>query len=128
MGCRAITRAFAFAMLVSPLAAQAAFFQSGEGRSFLPRDAISYRPDNGSAFEQIAVDKTGWISQRDKPFVAGTGPVRIWAKFDLPHATPTRRALLGVGPWEHVEYFVVTDGRLVDRQTVGEDEVEGSGG
>src|SRR5205085_603817 len=55
-----------------------------------------------------------------KPFAPGAGAVRIWAKFDLPRATPPRRELLGVGPWEHVEYFVVTDGKLVDHQVVGQ--------
>jgi signal transduction histidine kinase len=118
-GCRAIWRALACALLLWPLVGLAAFFSTGEGRIFLPREEISYRPDDGSSFEKVAADNTGWISQRDKPFVPGEGAMRVWARFGLPHANPARRALLSVGPWEHVDYFVVRDGRLIDRQTVG---------
>src|SRR5438552_3899920 len=119
-GYRAIARTLACAALLLPLAAYAAFFQSGEGRTFIPREAVSYRPDDGSAFERIAAETQGWTSQREKPFAPGAGAVRIWAKFDLPRATPPRRELLGVGPWERVEYFVVTDGKLIDHQVVGQ--------
>jgi signal transduction histidine kinase len=102
-----------------PLVAHAAFFMTGEGRLFLPYDDISYRADDGAGFEQVAADREGWISQRDRPFVAGKPPVRVWAKFDLPHSTPARRAFLGVGPWERVEYFIVYRDQPVDRQTAG---------
>src|SRR5438270_6334134 len=91
---------------------------TGEGRISIPRKEISYRLDTGTDFEEIARQKTGWISQGDKPFLAPKGPVRIWAKFDLPASAP-RQGLIQVGPWEHVEYFVVRDGRLVDRQKAG---------
>src|SRR5437016_3009719 len=96
-GSRAIARTLACAALLSPLAAAAAFFQSGEGRTFIPKADVSYRSDDAS-FDKIAAETQGWTSQRDKPFTAGPGKARIWAKFDLPHATPPRRALLGVGP------------------------------
>jgi signal transduction histidine kinase len=113
-------RALTCAILLWPLVADAAFFQNGEGRTFIAPEGISYRPDDGSPFEKIAVEKQGWIAQRDRPFAPDRGSVRIWARFDLPHASPARRAFLGVGAWEHVEYFIVTDGRLVDRQVVGQ--------
>src|SRR5205085_10182789 len=82
--CRFIARALACALLFLPLAAEAAFMLTGEGRISIPRKEISYRPDTGADFEEIARQKTGWISQGDKPFLAPKGPVRIWAKFDLP--------------------------------------------
>ncbi len=107
------------ALMLWPLIAHAAFFLTGEGRHYLPPEEVSYRPDDGLAFEKVAADGAGWISQRDKPFVSWRGPVRVWAKFELPHASAPRRALVGVGPWEHAEYFIVRDGRLIDRQTVG---------
>ena len=113
-------RALVCAILLWPPVADAAFFQSGEGRTFISREAVSYRPDDGSGFDKISAETQGWTSQRDKPFAPGAGPVRIWAKFDLPQATPPRRALLGVGPWEHIEYFIVSDGELVDHQVVGQ--------
>ena len=113
----AVTLWGAAALFSAP--AHAAFFLTGESRFALLQDEVSYRPDNGAPFEAVAGDRQGWISQRDKPFTAPEGPVRVWAKFDLPQASPPRRALLGVGAWEHVEYFIVSDGRLIDRQTVG---------
>ena len=80
-GYRAITRALSCAVLLLPLLAHAAFFMNREGRLPLPRAAISYRIDDGSDFDTVAVDSSGWISQRDQMFTAGQGPVRLWAKW-----------------------------------------------
>ena len=119
-GNRTLAHAFACIILMMPLAAHAAWFQSGEGRTRVPQASISYRLDDGSTLEKISADTRGWTSQRDKPFTPGTGTVRIWAKFELPRATSARRALLGIGPWERVEYFIVSDGHVVDHQVVGQ--------
>ena len=105
-------------MLLVPIAADASFMFTAEGRIAVPRNAIRYRADNGETFEQVAALNTGWISQADQPFVARKGPVRLWAKFELPASAP-RQTLIQTGPWEHVEYFIVRDGKLVGRQSVG---------
>jgi len=118
-GCRIF--ALACAALACPWVAHAAFFQTGEGRTTIAREAIAWRADDGASFEQVAAAHDGWISQRQKPFAAPPqGSVRLWARFDLPSATPPRRVLLATNVWERVEYFVVRDGRLVDRQVVGQ--------
>ena len=120
-GSRVLAHAFACIILMMPLAVRAAWFQSGEGRTFISMDAISYRPDDGMTFERVAAARDGWTSQKETPFhVPEKRSVGIWAKFELPIATPPRRALLAVGPWEHVEYFIVTDGKLMDRKAVGQ--------
>ena len=114
-------RAFACAILLLPFAADAAFFQSGEGRTTISPDAIAYRVDDGASLEQVAATSQGWIFQREKLFTApSSGSVRLWVKFDLPRVAPPRRALLGTTPWEHIEYFVLRDGKLVNRQIAGQ--------
>jgi len=110
---------FCSLLLFLPRIADAGFYSTGEGRFLVLEEEISYRHDDGSSLEKIAAESAGWVYQRDKPFAVTKGPVHIWAKFELPNATPARRALLSVGPWETVDYFIIKDGRLVDRQTVG---------
>jgi len=110
------------ALLSFPLAASAAFFF--RAAATFPRFAeeISYRDDTGNAsdFETVLADGEGWVSQKEKPFSGAGESIRIWARFDVPPANEPRRVFLLAGPWESAEYFVVRDGRLVDRQKAGE--------
>ena len=118
---RRLARCLGAILLLCPLIGDAAFFFRAAATFPSLVDEISYRPDSpeGSSFEKVFADSQGWVSQRDKPF-RGTGePVRIWAKFDVPPASEARRVFLVTSAWERVEYFVVSDGRLVDRQLVG---------
>ncbi len=109
------------ALLVCPLVASAAFFS--RAAAFFPvlDKEISYRDDTGNAtdFETLLADREGWVSQKEKPFSGSGEPVRIWAKFDVPPANEARRVFFLAGPWESAEYFIVRDGRLVDRQKAG---------
>jgi hypothetical protein len=108
-------------ILAFPLPVSAAFFMADEGRVPLLSDEISYRDDatQSSSFEKIWAESEGWVSQKEKPFRATGEPVHIWVKIDMPVATAARRVLIRTGAWESAEYFVVRDGRLVDRQRVG---------
>jgi signal transduction histidine kinase len=109
----------AFAVLV-PAAAPAAFYdQSGEERRLVYE--VSYRPDLGAetGFEKISTMQEGWTSQKAHRFVAGGEPWRLWARFEIPAPSATRRYFIMTGPWESVEYFFVRDGAVVDHQWAG---------
>jgi len=118
---RGFVNGLGIVLLSFPLVAFAAFFFRAEATFPVLEEEISYRDDttNASSFEKVLADSEGWVSQREKPF-RGTGvSIRIWARFDVPPANEARRVLLRTGAWESAEYFVVRDGRLVDRQKVG---------
>lgn len=108
-------------LLCFPVGAFAAFFFRGEATFPILMEEISYRDDTTgtSSFENVSATNEGWVSQREKPFRGIGEPVRIWAKYDVPVATVARRVFLRTTLWESAEYFVVHDGRLVDRQKVG---------
>ena len=118
-------RRLKFCLIVALLAfsssASAGFYFLESGVLFVLKDEISYRPDAGQAtgFENVSVDNDGWTAQKSEPFKATGTPLRLWAKFDLPTVNAPRRVMIDIAPWESVEYFVVHDGRLVDRQVVG---------
>ncbi|MBV9189265.1 MAG: hypothetical protein JOZ85_02205 [Betaproteobacteria bacterium] len=118
-GRRAFAHAFACIVLLLPLACQAAFFMTGQGRALLPRSAVAYRVDDGSGFEQVFADQARWVSQSDTPFVVTPGAIRVWARVDLPIVERPQRPYVGIGPWEDIEYFVVRDGRLVEHKLLG---------
>jgi hypothetical protein len=101
--------------------APAAFFMADEGRIPLLNEEISYRDDatRSSTFESVWADSEGWVPQKEKPFRGAGEPVHIWVKIDMPVAAAARRVLIRTGAWESAEYFIVRDGRLVDRQKVG---------
>ena len=107
--------------LCFPVSASAGFYFLETGNLFAVKDEISYRPDVGQAtdFENVSVDNDGWSSQKIEPFKVTGIPLRLWAKFNLPGVSASRRVMIDTAPWENVEYFVVRDGRLVDRQVVG---------
>ena len=108
-------------LMVFSSAVSAAFFMADEGRVPLLNRELSYRDDAPlpSSFEKVWADSEGWVSQDAKPF-QGTGePVHLWVKIAMPISTTARRVLIRTGAWESAEYFVVRDGRLVDRQKVG---------
>jgi len=107
-------------LIAFPSIASAAFFERKEGRVLVLADEVSHRADAPeSSFESAFADKLGWVSQKEKPFPTTKDPVRIWAKFDLPAVTVVQRVFVDSSPWERAEYFVVRDGKLVDRQMQG---------
>jgi class 3 adenylate cyclase len=97
----------------------ASYFGMSEGEILKLDDEIAYRADDGAPFERIASSNEGWIAQKEKPFVPDGKPVRLWARFDLPPATAQRELLIDNYNWEKVEYFLVREGKLVDRQRAG---------
>ncbi|MBI3886630.1 MAG: hypothetical protein HY302_13010 [Opitutae bacterium] len=82
---------------------------------------ISYRTDLGleAGVEAAMVQSDGWVSQREKPFPLTRDPIVVWARFELPLVSAPRPILLNSSAWERAEFFVVRDGRLVDRQLTG---------
>ena len=108
-------------LLTFPAVAFAAFFFRGEATFPVLMEEISYRDDttNTSSFENVSATNEGWVSQREKPF-RGTGvPVSIWARYQIPVAPEARRVFLRTTQWESVDYYIVRDGRLVERHRVG---------
>ena len=108
-------------LLSFPAVAFAAFFFRGEATFPVLMEEISYRDDttSTSSFENVSATNEGWVSQREKPF-RGTGvPVSIWARYQIPTAPEARRVFLRTTQWESVEYYIVHDGRLVERHKVG---------
>jgi class 3 adenylate cyclase len=118
---RGLAKCLGVVFLSFPVVASAAFFSRSESKLPGVQEEISYRDVSAgaSSFEKVMADSAGWVSQRDKPFRATGESTRIWARFDFPPSTDTRRVMLHTGPWESAEYFVVRDGELVDRQRVG---------
>ena len=112
---------FLFALLFAfPSIAGGAFFERNAGRFLVLTDEVSYLADaSESSFESVIADKLGWVSQKSRPFATTKDPIRIWAKFDLPVVTAVQRVFIDSSPWEKIEYFVVRDGKLVDRQLQG---------
>ncbi len=104
-----------------PAVALGAFFNLSEGEILKFNEEVAYRVDAGesSTFEKVFAQTEGWVTQKDKPFKEAGKSVRAWARFDLPPVAEARRLLLNNYAWEHVEYFIVRDGKLVDRQRVG---------
>jgi signal transduction histidine kinase len=101
------------------LDAGAAFYDQSHELDRFTRD-VRYRLDSGNdSFEKVVASTDGWISQKDKPFRATGEPVRLWAQLDIPAQGAARRYFIVTGPWERVEYFIVRDGRLVDRHLAG---------
>jgi class 3 adenylate cyclase len=104
-----------------PMLAGASFFMIGEGRYATLTKEVSYRVDPGAGLgiDEVMRLESGWDSQASKPFRAGAGPVVLWARFDPPAPTGGTRILVTSPPWEHVDYFVVRDGRVEGRQRAG---------
>src|SRR3989304_4950483 len=118
---RGFAKCLGLVLLSFPVVAFAAFFFQADAEFTVLDEEISYRDDttDTSSFETVLADSEGWVSQREKPF-RGTGKsIRIWARFDVPPSNEARRVMLRTGAWESAEYFVVRDGRPVDRQKVG---------
>jgi class 3 adenylate cyclase len=107
--------------LLLPVTASASFLFTGEGRFQILTREISYRFDDSGSLDiqQAIADNTGWISQESTPYVPSRTSVILWAKFDLPIAPESRRILVDTSPWERADFYVVRDGRVVDRQTSG---------
>lgn len=118
---RGLLKCLGIALLSFPLIASAAFFSRAAATFPILAEEISYRDDTGyaSGFDAVWAHGEGWVSQKDKPFRGSGEPISIWARFDVPPANEARRVFLLAGPWESAEYFVVRDGRLVDRQKAG---------
>jgi class 3 adenylate cyclase len=122
-----MNRRFArWALLLSTLLASAicdaAFYYDREGQIAKFGPEISYRIENPAApstFESISRETSGWISQKEKPFAGTSQPASLWIRFEIPPGIEVRRALLNVPLFEHEEFFIVRDGRLVDRQKAG---------
>lgn len=108
------------ALLFSTFGAHAALYQLVD-RQVIPAGDVSYRVDRGdeTPFERISSTQEGWTSLQPGRAKGDSGPVRLWARFDLPTAKAPRRALLLAGPWDRLEYFIVRDGILVARQKTG---------
>ena len=117
----ALRRQFLILLLIAAAPAQAAFYFVREGQVAAMGPTISYRIEEGagSSFEAISRETTGWISQKEKPFVGTTKPTSIWMRFDVPANVKLERVLLNVPLWEHEEFFVVHDGKLVQRVKAG---------
>ena len=108
-------------LLTYPAIANAAFFFQAEATFPVLMEEISYRDDltNGSSIQEVMADRDGWVSQKVKPFTSTGKSIRIWARFDIPAAREAQRVFIRAPAWESVEYFVVRDGKLVDRQNAG---------
>ncbi len=83
------------------------------------REQVYYRVDGDKPFEAVSRDDTGWVRLVDKAYEPGAGPSRIWARFEMPAASSPGRVLVNNYIWERVEYYIVRDGKLVDRQMRG---------
>ena len=107
--------------LCFPVGTFAAFFFRGDAMFPWLLEEISYRDDtaNTSSFENISATNEGWVSQREKPFRGAGVPVSIWARYQIPVAPEAQRVFLRTTHWERVEYYIVRDGRLVERHKVG---------
>jgi class 3 adenylate cyclase len=118
---RGFAKCLGIVLLSFPVVASAAFFFLADATFPVLEQEISYRDDtsNASSFEMVWADSNGWVSQRVKPFRGTGASIRIWARFDVPPASEARRMMLRAGAWESAEYFIVRDGRLVDRQKAG---------
>ena len=108
-------------LLFFPAIAFSAFFFRGEATFPVLMEEISYRDDttSTSSFENVSATNEGWVSQREKPFRGTGAPVSIWARYQVPVAPVTRRVFLRTTQWESVAYYIVHDGRLVERHKVG---------
>lgn len=108
-------------LLCLPLTGRASFIDREAGKYQTLQREISYRADTAGAmsFEDVLASTEGWTSQRDRLLSRTRDPIRLWAKFDLPDVSAARHIFLNTSAWERAEFFVVRDGRLVDRQLTG---------
>ena len=104
-----------------PLPGHAGFLEQLAGRFQTLEKEIRYRPgtDQLADWETAQSSQEGWTLHGSAPFAAPRGACELWAKFDLPAVSTQRQIFLETSPWERVEFFIVRDGRLVDRQLVG---------
>ncbi|MBS0663251.1 MAG: hypothetical protein JSR48_08290 [Verrucomicrobia bacterium] len=109
------------ALLCLAVVARANFYERRVGLLQILEPEVSYRTDLPKAADITAVlaRGDGWISQRDQRYPATRDPITLWARFDLPPATAARRLLVETSPWDHAEFYVVREGRVVDRQHTG---------
>lgn len=121
-----MSRAFALvAALLALLAASpanASFYYTREGQIAQLSPEIAYRIEERSApptFEAISREEKGWIAQKDKPFTGMREPALLWIRFDIPPGITAKRVLMNVPLWDREEFFVVRDGKLIDRQKAG---------
>ncbi len=108
-------------LLCLPLIGRANFFERATGRFQILEQEISYRTDlpADASLESVRARADGWVSQRETPFPLTRDPIVLWARFDLPAVSAPRPILLSLSGWERAEFFIVRDGRLVDRQITG---------
>ena len=118
---RRLARLVGLLLLLFPIAVGAAYFDRQQGKFLEIIDEVSYRSDNAVAtsFEAVFADPQGWLLQKNTPFPLTKDPIAIWARFELPEVLAVRRVFIDSSAWERVEFFVVRDGRLVDRQLQG---------
>ncbi len=117
--CRVLT---ALALLVVfPLAGHASFLEQRTGQFQILEKEVSYRPgtEQISEWKAALASQAGWTLQATAPFAVPRGALQVWAKFDLPAVSAPRQIYLQTSPWERVEFFIVRDGRLADRQLTG---------
>lgn len=117
----ALARWAAILFLLAAGTAQAAFYFVREGQVAHLGAEISYRVEEkaGSSFEAVSRDTSGWTTQKEKPYAGSGKPNSLWVRFDIPSGISLPRVLVNIPLWEHEEYFVVRDGRLVQRLKAG---------
>ncbi len=118
-GC--LARCLFVVLLCLPLAARANFYERRTGQFRILESEVSYRTDLPPDVDiaTVLAREDGWVSQQAKRYPPTHDPITLWARFDLPPATAARRVLVETSPWDHAEFFVVREGRVVDHQQTG---------
>ncbi|MEJ0049297.1 MAG: 7TM-DISM domain-containing protein [Rhodospirillales bacterium] len=93
----------------------AVFFEPQIRQHWVPDRDVSFQAESGApaAIDSMIARQDGWETRARKDFEAGGPATVVWAKFDLPDATAPHRVLVNASPWERVDYYFVSGGRVI---------------
>jgi signal transduction histidine kinase len=108
-------------LLCTSAACPAVFFEPQVAEHFVPDKELSYRvePDQALSAGSVIAQQDGWTSRATQPFHSGGRAMVVWARFALPVTDLARRTLIDASPWETVDYYIVSDGKVVDTKHAG---------
>jgi signal transduction histidine kinase len=118
---RTIAHVLGLMLLCIAGTSSAVFYEPLVYQHRVPDGQVSYFIESGRALniDSVIAQPDGWASRADKPFKPGGPAMAVWAKFPLPVSDGARQVLINASPWETVDYYIVSDGKVIETKHAG---------
>ena len=114
-------KVLAVVLLSMPIAADASFFFTRQGRLQVFDREVRYRVEGAKplTIDEAIAESASWPATEAQPVIKYGEPGTAWLRIDVPQWPGVRRMLFTASAWEAADFYLVRDGRLVAHQRSG---------